>query len=1052
MKKLILFVLCAFSSAMLLAQPITVKGTVIGSEDGLPIIGAYVLQQGTNNGTSTDLDGTFTLEVPKDATLVVSSVGFKTQSVPVNGRAVIEITLASETEALDEVMIVAYGTVKKGSYSGSATMVKEDALKDAPVMSFESVLSGKAAGVQVSSTTGQPGAQADISIRGFGSFNAGNQPLYVIDGVPATSGDWSSGNISTSAMSFLNPSDIESITILKDAAAASLYGSRASNGVILVTTKKGKQGKVTSSFKASVGVSYFAYDNYELANEQETEDLIRMAWYNYGVQTPSAWNKSYASVDDYAEAKVNSIYPKKDTSKYIYKDWEDVLFRTGVAQNYEYSVSGGGEKGRVYASVAYSDQQGLTSIEYLTRFSATVNGEANVNKFIKVGGNLQYSRTAQSGHQENHSKDDPYTIWKKSLNPRWPYAYADGTLYKEQWISGTSSVNPVDYLDKQINDAMQNRLLLKGWMQVNFTEWLTAKSTISNDWLNVHDRFGWLYGHPNFYAYSKQGGYMSDRHRNVNRLVSSTTLNFDKTWGKHHVSAMAGWEAESEKYHLTRAGKTGFSYQGATESVFGAEYDDSYSYSRDAGLLSALASLNYDYDNRYYVTGTFRRDGSSKLSPETRWGNFWSVSGSWRFSNESFLKDVEWLNDGKLRGSYGTSGTLPSNYFGFMSTYSYGVYGAEGASYPSSLANADLTWEKNKNWNVAVDATIFDKWTISAEYFEKETYDLLLSAKIPSTTGFTSTLTNIGSMKNKGIEIAVNYDILKTKDWDLSIGANWSSIDNKILSLATADEVQNDRPFQRRAGYSFYQYRLRDCLGIAQEDFDDEFGHTIKAGDNYFAEGSYYEKGEKADQYIKFKDGTEVKKGEIVPQSGYNYAPTTRGYAGQFVIDGKTALPKGYGGFNVDLRWKDLSFSMAWAYKYGHYIFDNCTDDFFADGYVTKYMNIAKGQVDCWTPENKDAKYPKRIASNSQSGNYYDSDNFLFKGDFLRLKNATVSYNLPKNFTKKAGITNARVYVAGANLLTFSGLHVDPEIRQSGVYDMGMPAMRTVTFGVEVSF
>ena len=300
MKKLILFVLCAFSSAMLLAQPITVKGTVIGSEDGLPIIGAYVLQQGTNNGTSTDLDGTFTLEVPKDATLVVSSVGFKTQSVPVNGRAVIEITLASETEALDEVMIVAYGTVKKGSYSGSATMVKEDALKDAPVMSFESVLSGKAAGVQVSSTSGQPGAQADISIRGFGSFNAGNSPLYVIDGVPATSGDWSSGNISTSAMSFLNPSDIESITILKDAAAASLYGSRASNGVILVTTKKGKQGKVTSSFKASVGVSYFAYDNYELANEQETEDLIRMAWYNYGEMTPSAWNKSYASVADYA--------------------------------------------------------------------------------------------------------------------------------------------------------------------------------------------------------------------------------------------------------------------------------------------------------------------------------------------------------------------------------------------------------------------------------------------------------------------------------------------------------------------------------------------------------------------------------------------------------------------------------------------------------------------------------------------------------------------------------------------------------------------------------
>jgi hypothetical protein len=307
-------------------------------------------------------------------------------------------------------------------------------------------------------------------------------------------------------------------------------------------------------------------------------------------------------------------------------------------------------------------------------------------------------------------------------------------------------------------------------------------------------------------------------------------------------------------------------------------------------------------------------------------------------------------------------------------------------------------------------------------------------------------------MKNRGIEVAVNYDILKSKNWDLSVGANWSSIDNEILSLATADEVQNSRPYQRRAGYSFYQYRLRDCLGIAQEDFEDAYGHTIKAGNHFFAEGSYYEKGDIADQYIKFKDGTEVQKGEVVPQTGYNYAPTTRNYSSQFIIDGKTALPKGYGGFNFDLRWKDLSFSMAWSYKYGHYIFDNCTDDFFHDGYVTRYMNIAKGQVDCWTPENKDAKYPKRIASNSQSGNYYDSDNFLFKGDFLRLKNATVSYNLPKAFTKKANITNARVYVAGANLLTFSGLHVDPEIQQSGYYSMGMPSMRTVTFGVEVSF
>ena len=1051
MKKLILSLLMAFSATMLLAQQITVKGTVISSEDGLPVAGAYVLEQGTNNGTSTDVDGNFVITVPKLATLVVKMVGFHDHEVPVQGRAIVNISLAPESVNLDEVMVVAYGTVKKGSYSGSATVVKDNALKDAPVMSFESVLSGKAPGVQVTATSGQPGAQADISIRGFGSFNAGNQPLYVIDGVPATSGDWSSGNISTTAMSFLNPSDIESITILKDAAAASLYGSRASNGVILITTKKGKQGKVVNTFKTSVGFSYFAYDNYPLANDAQTAELHRQAWYHRGENKPSEWQGKYASLDAYAAAMVEKNYPSRDESKYIYKDWEDVLFRKGVAQNYEYSVSGGGEKGKVYASVAYSDQQGMTTIEYLTRFSATVNGEAKLNQYVTVGGNLQYSRTKQSGHQENHSKDDPYTIWKKFLNPRWPYAYKeDGSLYMEKWNPNTSTQNPISYYDKQINDAAQNRLLMKGWIQANITDWLTAKSTISNDWLNVHDRFGWLSGHPNYYAYSDNGGYMSDRHRDIDRLVSSTTLNFDKTWGDHHVSAMAGWEAEEENYHITRAGKTGFSYEGATESIFGAEYESAYAYRREEALLSALGSLSYDYKGKYYVTATYRRDGSSKLAPDTRWGDFWSVSGSWRLSKEKFM-EFDWLNDAKIRGSYGTSGTLPSDSFGYMSLYDYWIYGSEGASYPSSLANTDLTWEKNENWNIGLDATVFDRYTVAFEYFERKTSDLLLDAKIPSTTGFTSTLTNIGAMKNRGIEFSINVDILKEEDWDLSVGFNWSTLDNEVLALSTPGETQVSRPWIRKEGYAFYQYYLRDCLGVARETFTDVHGNTIQAGMPIYADGSVFAKGDKLTEDVILKDGTKLSKGDIAPRDLVNYAPTNRNKSSSVILDGKSALPDGYGGFNVDLRWKNLNFSMAWSYKYGHYVFDNNADDFFQDGYRTDARNIAKAQVDAWTVDNQDAAYPKRIAGNDQGG-YYDSDRFLFKGDYLRLKNATLSYTLPKDLVKKATISNARVYVAGANLLTFSDLHVDPEVPQSGKYNMGMPAMRTITFGVEVSF
>ncbi|MBO5919494.1 MAG: TonB-dependent receptor [Bacteroidales bacterium] len=1040
MKKLILSVLMAFCTTMLLAQTVTVKGTVIGSEDGLPIIGAYVVEQGTQNVASTDIDGNYVITVPKLATLVVSSVGYHDRVIPVQGRQIINVSLAPETINLDEVMVVAYGTVKKGSYSGSATVVKQDAMKDAPVVSFESVLAGKAPGVQVASFSGQPGAQADISIRGFGSFNAGNAPLYVIDGVPATSGDWASGNMSTSAMSYLNPSDIESITVLKDAAAASLYGSRASNGVILITTKKGKSGKLTSTFKASAGFSYFAYDNYPLASDAQMEELHRQAWYNYGERNPSKW-KSYGSLDNYTAEMVEKYYPARDYDKYIYRDWEDVLFRTGISQNYEYSVSGGGEKGKIYASVAYTDQQGVVSIDNLQRFSTTINGETNLNKFIKIGGNLQYSRQFQEGHQEGAStKDNPFFIWKVVLNPRWPYAYKeDGSLYLERWNSSYSTINPVASYNAQINDAKQNRLIIKGFVEAKFTDYLTAKTTLSTDWLYVHDRFGWLYGHPNYTAYSDQGGYMSDRHRNVNRTVSSTTLNFDKTWGDHHVAALAGWEAEEEKYHMTRIGKIDFSYAGATESIFGTNYEDGYAYSREEGLLSALGSLSYDYKAKYYLTGTFRRDGSSRLAPETRWGNFWSVSGSWRFSNEDFL-EYEWLNDGKLRGSYGTSGTLPSDYFGYMSVYDFEQYGSAGASYPGNLANTDLTWEKNKNWNVAVDATIFDKYNFTVEYFEKKTTDLLLDAKVPSTTGFSTTLTNIGSMSNKGWEIAVNVDIIKDKDIDLSVGANWSTIKNKVLALSEEGEQQVNNRQIWKAGYCFYQYYTRDYLGVNKE-----------TGMPMYARGTFHEGGKPASEDVTLKNGTKIAKGETVPYDTYNYTPTTRSKANSMILDGKTALPKGYGGFNVDFRYKNLSFIMAWSYKYGNYMWDNATDDLCVDGYYWSHRNMLASEVDTWSPENPNGSIPIRIADNTEGG-YYDSSRAIHKGDFLRLKNLTVSYTLPKTFTQKYSISNARVYVAGANLLTFSGLHVDPELPSDGYYNFGMPAMRTVTLGLEVSF
>ncbi|MBQ1881777.1 MAG: TonB-dependent receptor, partial [Bacteroidales bacterium] len=513
------------------------------------------------------------------------------------------------------------------------------------------------------------------------------------------------------------------------------------------------------------------------------------------------------------------------------------------------------------------------------------------------------------------------------------------------------------------------------------------------------------------------------------------------------VSAMVGWEAEREKFNGLRLGKTDFSYLGATESVMGTTFDEGYAWSHEEGLLSLLGSLSYDFDSRYYITGTFRRDGSSRLAPDTRWGNFWSVSGTWRFSKEKFL-EFPWMNDGKIRGSYGTSGTLPTDLFGYMSVYDYSQYGTEGASFPGNIANTDLTWEKNKNWNIGIDATIFDRYSFTAEYFNRKTTDLLLDASVVSTTGFSSTLMNKGSMVNRGWELTANVDIIKKQDMELSVGANWSRVHNEVLKLSTDDEKINSGWFWWAKGYNFYQFYTRQYLGVNKSS---ETINGVKPGYPMYAEGSFYEKGEVVDQDVTLKDGKVIKTGETMPYDGYNYAPARRQDASSMVIAGKRAMPKGFGGFNASFRWKDLSVSMAWTYKYGHYLCNSTQDEVANDGYRTFGQPISVKQLNPWTPDNPNSDVPMRIYDNNQGG-YYNSSRMLVKGDFARLKNLSISYNLPKAFVQKLSLRNARVYLSGANLLTISKCEIEPELQSDGYYNYGMPALRTWSFGVEVSF
>jgi len=1020
MKKILLIALTALFCQAAVAQT-RVAGTVTSSDDGTPVSFATIVVKGNNRLiTSTDVDGKYVLDIPNNAVLVVSSIGFTTVEVPIGGRTVVNIVLSPDVLALEEVMVVAYGTVRKGSYSGSATVVRSESIRDVPALNIEQALAGAVPGMQVSQASGQPGSLPQIRLRGVGSFNASNEPLYVIDGIPVTSGSISQANITTSTMNFLDPGNIETITVLKDAAAASLYGSRAANGVILITTKSGKQGKAITNFRANYGFSNFAVDNYPLCTEEEQEMLVREMVWNYGNDNSSLWNNATYnfSLDEYVNRRTEVYYPARKPG-YEYVDWKKILLRTATAQNYEASISGGNADSKVFASVSYTKTEGTSRLAQMDRISANMNASHKMSKAISLGGNMQYALTDQDGFQEGSGqRDNPWYAVVAKLTARFPYKNPDGSYWLESY-DGTAFRNPANDMDKQIANSKQSRALLRGWVEAEIVKGLKLKSTLGYDISRSDDRFAWLVGHQYGLVYGN--GYVGDRYRKQERVVSSTTLNFNKSFrDAHNFAVMVGWEAEQMKRQTTDVSKVNFANYNLTSTDAATDVRAAYTTNDEVAMLSLLSSLNYDYKGKYYLTGTFRRDGSSRLGPETRWGNFWSLSGSWRLINEPFIKSISWIGDLKIRGSYGINATLPSGFYSWQTLYGYGKYGGDSSSAPSSYADRGLTWETNYTWNLALEGRVFDKFAFIAEYYNRETKDLLLGASIPSITGFSSTTTNIGSMLNSGIELTLNVNIIKKKDLKWDVGLNWSTLHNEILSMSEDGETIVSAPYIRTAGYSYYQYYTREFLGA-----DPKNG---------------------APMYYK-NTPLDSEKGIFGPLD--KDITNTTSNASSAILEGKTGLPKGFGGINTNVSYKGLSLSLHFNYQYGNYIWDGATLQIRHDGY-SPYNNMSKDMLKRWQKEGDVTDIPKPTISTQSRA--YNSTAWLYKGDFIRLKNMTLSYNLPQNIISSASLRTARVYVSGLNLLTFSGLDFDPEVPIGSYFSFTMPPMRTITFGVEISF
>ena len=1045
MKKLVFIILSVLFVNAGMAQT-RVTGTVTAADDGSPVPYAVVLLKGARGvGTNTDADGRYAISnIPQDGVLLFSYVGYKTQEIPVSGRTVIDVVMQTDALALDEVIVVAYGTSTKGTFTGAASVVKADAIKDVPALSFENAMGGKIAGMQITTLSGQAGSTSSIRVRGIGSMNATNEPLYVIDGVPAISGNVSqmSGYIYTSSnvMSSINPSDIESITVLKDAAASALYGSRAANGVILITTKQGKLGKPVVSFKASVGLTpSFATDNYETASPEEQVRMYYENFWNAGVYAYD-WTEEAASLS--ALNQLNKRFNKHgytfsapdNTINSLtiggeragqYFDWDKVLFRTAVYQTYDLSASGATETSSYYTSFSYTNELGRSVINNFNRITGRINFTQKAGKFVEFATNVNVSNSGKEGFNDSRSTGSNYFL--QSRNLLWPLYWPTDYLTGDPWTSrfGSYAYNPVYYNDQWENSSKTLRLIASESVTVNILPELTLKSIFSYDNTNTADH---LYYSALHFSGANDNGSITETSTNINKMVSSTTLNYSKEiLAGHKLNVLVGWEAEKNLTDYQRSSGTNLPTS-ALHTVATAGKLDASAYYWGYNMLSMLSRAEYDFNDKYYASASFRRDGSSRFGENTRWGNFWSLAASWRIDQESFMDDVDLISSLRLRASYGVNGTLPSDNYGWMSLTSYTYrYMEEPGSGVISVADPNLSWETSYTYNIALEFGLLDErigGTI--EYFNRDSKDLLQDVRLSMVTGFSSMLRNVGEINNHGVEIELFGEIMKKRDFTWTAGLTASHVKSSVTKLYGGQDIiwwdpigdDNRARFIYREGESTLAFYGPEWAGV-----EDETGKNL--------------------WFLNNND---------TPDLTVDGRPATYEYTrASFVVIGD-ANPWLYGGINTDLTWKGVGLSMNFAYKLGGKTFDFAGKDVNDDGYYWERIMSEWAYENRWTPEHTDAMYPQRVAIDMEDVNQRSSRH-LHPADYLRLKSITLGYTLPHDVAQKIKLGSARVYFNGANLWTLAAWKVyDPEVSEYGTRGWELPLGKTYTFGIEASF
>lgn len=1062
MKKKLMYLLLVLASYLPLAgmaQSRQITGTVV-DEKGNPVPNATVRQVGVDNAAVAAEDGSFSIMVSgSNASLEVSAVNYAITKVLVGSQSMIQVTLTESVgNRMDEVIVVAYGTAKKSNYTGAATNVNADKIKDIPLTSFENALNGRVPGLQVTQASGQAGSVPSIRIRGIGSMNASNDPLYVVDGVPIVSG--SAGQMgdylftSNNIMANINPDDIESVTVLKDAAAASLYGSRAANGVIIITTKKGKTGDPSISFKTSHGFSpAWATDNYEAADVQAQVNMLYQIFYDYNItggrddayatsnslsRLNTKFNKhgyffETAGTGKYQNVNIKGMTDGKVNREGQYFNWDDVLFRTGYYTTNDLAVSGGTDKTKYYTSLSYTKDKSRIAINDFERIAGRLNVSQKIGKLLELASNIGISKDDKSGFNDTRNTGGNYLLQSRNLlwPLYWPTDYKTGLPFTDRF--GSLAQNNVYYDNEWNNSAGTLNVSVTEALSLFITSGLTAKTIFSYNNSQVKEH---LYYSARHFNGANTTGAVHELTTNYNKMVSSTTLNYDKAFGAHNIGLLAGYEAEKNITDFMRSSGTNLP-SSVSPTVVTAGQTNASAYSWGYNMQSVLSRAEYNYAERYFLSASFRRDGNSRFGPANRWASFWSVGGAWNIAKEAFLSDNAVISDLRLRGSYGINATLPTANYGWRTLTGFtDKYMEQPGGSIISIADENLTWETNYNTNLALEFGFADHRIMgSVEYFNRNSKDLLQDVPISMVTGFPSTLRNVGEINNRGVEMNIGVDIIRKNDLRWNVGFNATALKSKVVKLYAQAGAQKgqDIIWNDPTG------------GDARAQFIYREGESTLAFYGYEWAGVNPENGQNV-WYVN--DETNAAAGDFEFNgrgATYSYSKANRKIIG-------TGIPDLYGGVSSDLEWKGFALNLNFIYKLGGKLYDGAYKDMADDGYYWERIRSEDYYRNMWTDGNKSGSLPRLSGSDLTDPMQY-STRQMHDATFLRLKNATLAYRLPKQLSGKISASNMRVFFNATNLLTFARYKIaDPEVNQYSTRGWETPFAKTYTFGLEVSF